>query len=156
MKPFLRWVGGKTQIIDSVLCNFPDEIENYHEIFVGGGSVLLSVLEKCKVKGKIYAYDLNKTLINVYKDVQTRPKKLHEEIKKLITTYDSLTGEEINRNPENEKEAMTSKESYYYWVRHMYNSGIGDQSAMFIFLNKTCFRGVFREGPNGFNVPYGH
>ena len=75
---------------------------------------------------------------------------------KLFNTYDSLNGTEINRKPTNENEAMTSKESYYYWIRHLYNTDTGDRSAMFIFLNKTCFRGVFREGPNGFNVPYGH
>lgn len=156
MKPFLKWVGGKTQILDPVLGSFPREINDYHEIFVGGGSVLFAVLEKCDVRGKVHAYDLNEALINVYKDVQSRPKELHEEVMKLLNVYDGLTGTEINRKPTNEREALTSKESYYYWIRHMYNSNIGDRSAMFIFMNKTCFRGVFREGPNGFNVPYGH
>jgi DNA adenine methylase len=156
MKPFLKWVGGKTQILDSVLGNFPDKIHDYHEIFVGGGSVLFSVLDRCNVNGKLYAYDLNKTLIQVYKDVQSRPMELHTEIMKLFNVYDGLIGTDINRKPSNENEAMTSKESYYYWIRHLYNTGVGDRSAMFIFLNKTCFRGVFREGPNGFNVPYGH
>lgn len=156
MKPFLKWVGGKTQILDSVLGNFPDKIHDYHEIFVGGGSVLFSVLDRCNVTGKLYAYDLNKTLIQVYKDVQSRPTELHAEVMKLFSVYDSLNGTEINRKPTNEDEALTSKESYYYWIRHLYNKEEGDRSAMFIFLNKTCFRGVFREGPNGFNVPYGH
>ena len=156
MKPFLKWVGGKTQILDFVLGIFPDKINDYHEIFVGGGSVLFAVLDRCNVTGKLYAYDLNKTLIQVYKDVQTRPISLHEEVMKLFNTYDSLNGTEINRKPTNENEALTSKESYYYWIRHLYNTDTGDRSAMFIFLNKTCFRGVFREGPNGFNVPYGH
>ena len=156
MKPFLKWVGGKAQILDSVLGTFPDQIHDYHEIFVGGGSVLLSVLDRCCVAGKIYAYDLNKTLIQVYKDVQTRPTELHKEVMKLFSVYDGLIGTEINRKPSNEDEALTSKESYYYWIRHLYNTDTGDRSAMFIFLNKTCFRGIFREGPNGFNVPDGH
>ena len=49
MKPFLKWVGGKTQILDFVLGNFPDKINDYHEIFVGGGSVLFAVLDRCNV-----------------------------------------------------------------------------------------------------------
>jgi DNA adenine methylase len=69
---------------------------------------------------------------------------------------------EINRTPENKVEAKIAKENYYYWIRSEYNrlsstdkkSILG--SAMFIFLNKTCFRGVFRIGPHGFNVPYGN
>ena len=64
IKPFLKWVGGKTQIINKVLDKFPYEINNYHELFLGGGSVLLALLsyikeEKIKVNNKIYAYDLN-------------------------------------------------------------------------------------------------
>jgi DNA adenine methylase len=156
MKPFLKWVGGKTQIIQDVLGAFPSEINDYHEIFVGGGSVLLAALEKANVKGKFYAYDLNKILIDTYKDIQTRPKELQKEVDELFRVYDSIKGTEINRKPTNEQEALTSKESYYYWVRHLYNTGTQNKTAMFVFLNKTCFRGVYREGPNGFNVPYGH
>jgi len=51
MKPFLKWVGGKTQILDSVLGNFPDKIHDYHEIFVGGGSVLFSVFSEKNIDG---------------------------------------------------------------------------------------------------------
>jgi DNA adenine methylase len=156
MKPFLKWVGGKTQIIQDVLGAFPSEINDYHEIFVGGGSVLLAALEKANVKGKFYAYDLNKILIDTYKDIQTRPKELQKEVDELFRVYDSINGTEINRKPTDEQEALTSKESYYYWVRHLYNTGTQNKTAMFVFLNKTCFRGVYREGPNGFNVPYGH
>lgn len=156
MKPFLKWVGGKTQILDAVLGAFPTEINDYHEIFVGGGSVLLAALEKANVKGTFYAYDLNEILINTYKDIQSRPTEIQKEVEDLFSVYDSLKGKEVNRKPMNEKEALTSKESYYYWVRHLYNTGGPNRTAMFVFLNKTCFRGVYREGPNGFNVPYGH
>jgi DNA adenine methylase len=156
MKPFLKWVGGKTQILDAVLGAFPSEINDYHEIFVGGGSVLLAALEKANVKGTFYAYDLNEILINTYKDIQSRPTEIQKEVEDLFSVYDSLKGKEVNRKPTDEKEALTSKESYYYWVRHLYNMGAPNRTAMFVFLNKTCFRGVYREGPNGFNVPYGH
>jgi DNA adenine methylase len=169
LKPILKWVGGKTQIIDKLIDNFPKEIDNYHEIFLGGGSVLFAFIycinqKKVKLNGNIYAYDLNKPLIYVYKNIQTKHEELYIELKKLINEYNQSLEDksENNRNPKNINEAKTSKESYYYWIRNCYNSlNINEKispfgSAMFIFLNKTCFRGVFREGPNGFNVPYGH
>ena len=70
----------------------------------------------------------------------------------------------INRNPKTLEEAKTSKESYYYYLRNIYNNLVKENkecnklqcSALFIILNKTCFRGLYREGPNGFNVPFGH
>ena len=161
MKPIIKWVGGKTQILDKVLETFPREIENYHELFVGGGSVLFGLLESkdITVKGKVYAYDKNQKLINMYRQIQTNPKDVHDHLTELFKTYDTCTGTEVNRKPQTEEEGMTSKESYYYWIRKKYNDLIPMShihAATLIFLNKTCFRGVYREGPNGFNVPYGH
>lgn len=166
-KPILKWVGGKTQLLDKLNIEFPKEIENYHEIFIGGGSVLLSVLslvnsEIIKIKGNIYAYDLNEPLIYVYKNIQSNHNNLYDEIQKIINDFNSCGNGEVNRMPTNIEEAKITKENYYYWIRNSYNKlSIDDKkttlgSAMFIFLNKTCFRGVFRIGPNGFNVPYGH
>lgn len=159
MKPFIKWVGGKSQILSDVLGSFPTKIGNYHEIFVGGGSVLLSVLSKRLVTGKVCAYDLNKYLIDLYKNIQTCPEVVHKHLKKLFTEYDSCTGTDVNRKPNTLSEAKQCKENYYYWIRQRFNTlkkETPEQSAMFMFLNKTCFRGVYREGPNGFNVPYGH
>tara|TARA_B100001113_G_scaffold348106_1_gene341470 strand:+ start:111 stop:995 length:885 start_codon:yes stop_codon:yes gene_type:complete len=161
MKPIIKWVGGKTQILDKVLETFPREMENYHELFVGGGSVLFGLLESkdITVKGKVYAYDKNQKLINMYRQIQTNPKDVHDHLTELFKTYDTRTGTEVNRKPQTEEEGMTSKESYYYWVRKRYNDLLPTthiHAATLIFLNKTCFRGVYREGPNGFNVPYGH
>ena len=163
-KPILKWIGGKTQIIDTIISKIPKEIENYHEPFLGGGSVLFAVLSlqksgKINIKNKIYAYDYNPVLINVYNHIKNNKEELFLFIEKYINEYHTLTGTEVNRNPTTEEEAKMSKESYYYWIRNKYNTiekNTVECSALFMFLNKTCFRGMYREGPKGFNVPYGH
>ena len=163
-KPFLKWVGGKTQIINKIISKLPKEINNYHELFLGGGSVLLAVLSlqkqnKITIKNKIYAYDINTNLINVYKNIQNNKEELYEIINLYMNEYDSIKGAEINRKATCIEEAKTSKESYYYWLRKKYNNIDKDTiecSALFMIINKICFRGMYREGPNGFNVPYGH
>lgn len=169
-KPILKWVGGKTQILEKIIGEFPKNINNYHEIFLGGGSVLFGVLYLVKnkvinINGTINAYDLNNNLINMYKIIQTKPIELYKEIKKLIDDYNSIndgaSDEPKNKNPKSKEEGIISKESYYFWIRKQYNKSdkndtLIKKSAMFIFLNKTCFRGLYRVGPNGFNVPYGN
>jgi DNA adenine methylase len=167
LKPFLKWVGGKTQIIDKLIADFPVEINNYREAFLGGGSVLLTLLSYVKsgfikIRGNIYAYDLNEPLIYIYKNIQTSYSELYDTLQTIITDFNECSNGEINRTPVNIEEAKIAKENYYYWIRSEYNKlCLTDKkdilgSAMFIFLNKTCFRGVFRVGPKGFNVPYGH
>ena len=166
-KPILKWVGGKTQIIDKLIVDFPVEMNNYREIFLGGGSVLLTLLSYVnsgviKIHGEIYAYDLNEPLINIYKNIQTHHNELYDIVKNIITDFNECGNGELNRKPANIEEAKELKENYYYWIRSEYNKMCEDHkkgllgSARFIFLNKTCFRGIFRVGPNGFNVPYGH
>lgn len=163
-KPFLKWVGGKTQIINDIIEKIPKEMDNYHELFLGGGSVLFAILSlqkhnRIKIKNRIYAYDINSDLINVYKNIQNNKEELYRIINLYISEYDSITGVLVNRNPASIEEAKTSKESYYYWVRNKYNNidkNSIECSALFMFINKTCFRGMYREGPNGYNVPYGH
>ena len=166
-KPILKWVGGKTQIIDKLIVNFPVEINNYREAFLGGGSVLLTLLSYVKsgvikIHGNIYAYDLNEPLIYIYKNIQTFHNELYGVLQTIITEFNECGNGEINRTPKNIEEAKIAKENYYYWIRSEYNKlSLHDKksvlgSAMFIFMNKTCFRGVFRVGPKGFNVPYGH
>lgn len=165
-KPFLKWVGGKTQILEEVLRLFPATMENYHEPFVGGGGVLLGLLGavaegKITITGKVFASDLNPTLIGLYKNVQARPTELVAAVKLLADEFALCTGAVVNRKPTTVEEARTSAESYYYWIRSRFNTAGLDKtsveaSAMFLFLNKTCFRGLWREGPHGFNVPCGH
>jgi DNA adenine methylase len=168
-KPFLKWVGGKTQLIDKLILKIPNEINEYHELFLGGGSVLLALLSlkeqnKINIKGKIYAYDINLVLIYIYKNIQNNKKEILSVINKYTKIYNDI--EELNvkdkkeRKPTTEINALKYKESYYYWLRYKFNK-LEDKksyeaSVLFMILNKTCFRGLYREGPNGFNVPFGN
>ena len=164
-KPLLKWVGGKGQLIEIILKKFPKEFNNYHEMFLGGGSVLLATLWAknngyIKINGSINVYDLNESLINTYLNIKNYKDELYDKLSILIETYNvcELEGD-VHRKPIDENEGKTSKESYYYWIRKKYNElqskKCVQSSAYFIFLNKTGFRGMYREGPNGFNIPYG-
>ena len=150
IKPFLKWVGGKTQLQHLIINNFPKKLNNYHEPFVGGGSILLQVMnlvsqKKLEVQGKIYAYDQNKDLINTYKNIQFYPNEVLNYLDTHFNQYDNLRTSEL-------------KKSFYYEMRAKFNNM--DKNAIecsAIFLNKICFRGLFRvNSKNCFNVPYGH
>ena len=143
MKPFLKWVGGKTQLLPQVLSTIPRTIQTYYEPFVGGGSVLLAVLTspEITITGRVYASDVNPALINVYRMVQSEP----DHVSTCLRVLEAEQGDD--------------PEDFYYRMRSLYNAlpPEGPQhAALFMYLNKTCFRGVYREGPSGFNVPYGH
>ncbi len=171
-KPLLKWVGGKTQILNEVIGRFPQQMNNYHEPFVGGGSVLLAFLTLVKegrivLEGDVYASDKNLALVSLYINIQQRPYDVIKELKPIVERFLNLpdkldVGQSINRCPQTLEEAEQCKEQYYYYNRRQYNyllpvdkcSCLG--TALFIFLNKTCFRGMYREGPHGFNVPYGN
>jgi DNA adenine methylase len=167
-KPILKWVGGKTQILNDVLNRFPREMNNYHEPFIGGGSVLIELLNKIEKKeiivhGNLYAYDINKDLIFLYNNIQNKVLELYNELKYIINQYNSTNNNNIKIKKGEivtEHTYKTNKEFFYYWIRQLYNKEKNRDSikcsAYFIFLNKTCFRGVYRVGPNGFNVPYGN
>lgn len=166
-KPFLKWVGGKTQILPEVMKRFPPTMNHYHEPFVGGGSVLLALLAhrangRIHVSGRIYASDINANLIGLYKNVQSDPDALLIEVKKITDEFTTCKGTVVNRTANTLEEARTSPESYYFWIRQQFNSLSKEErvsmrgSAMVLFMNKTCFRGMYREGPHGFNVPFGN
>ena len=152
--PILKWIGGKTQIIHHLLQEFPLEINNYHDVFVGGGSVLLAFLfcvkqGYIKQHGITYASDLNYALIYLYKHLQTSPALLHDTALSHISTL--LKCPDIKdkslRKPATYDDALLSREAYYYWCRNNYNNTKNDntiaRSALFLFLNKTCFLLIF-------------
>jgi DNA adenine methylase len=151
MKPLLKWIGGKQKLLHFIFDHIPKKINNYHELFLGGGSVLLELLEKQKaneilIQKNIYAYDSNATLIAFHKQIQKDHDKLYREVLKLKNNW---------KNEETDED----KAAYYYKVRALYNSKEIDieKIAMFVFLNKTGFRGLFRLNKSGgFNVPYGN
>ena len=169
-KPFLKWVGGKTQIINEVMELFPKEMGNYHEPFLGGGSVLLALLSckasgAIKVNGTVFASDLNSNLIGLYENIQTNVEDVITAVKALVaefTVASATVPAVVNRKATTLAEAQTSPESYYFWIRGRFNALTKEEramvpgTAMLLFMNKTCFRGVYREGPRGFNVPFGH
>lgn len=166
-KPFLKWVGGKTQMIEKINAYIPNNIQDYHEIFLGGGSVLfliLSLLEQktISITGTINAYDLNKALINTYEKIKTDCESLLIELKKLKDEFTTIAENTKKQRgaPKiiNEESKNETREHYYYFIRDKFNEADKDSTlaaAYFIFLNKTGFRGMYREGPAGLNIPYG-
>lgn len=148
--PFIKWVGGKRQLLPIFDKIFPKElktgkIDTYVEPFVGGGAVLFHVLSKYRVK-KAYIMDINCNLINVYRRVRDNLNELLEILFALEKEYNKCTDEECRRK-------------LYYHVRNEYNTGKDldvKRAAYFIFLNKTCYNGLYRVNKKGhFNVPFG-
>ena len=152
-KPFVKWAGGKTSLIPQITKYYPETlktggINRYIEPFVGGGAILIDVLQKYNVN-EAYAFDTNQDLINAYNVIKTNVQSLITKLKKCEDEYIPLD--------------MEKRKEYYYKVRDEYNSEeVKDanlsvkRAAEFIFLNKTCFNGLYRVNQNGkFNVPMG-
>lgn len=154
LKPILKWAGGKSQLLKDISQNYPDglgtTIRRYAEPFVGGGAVLFDLLSKYELD-EIYISDVNAELINLYLVIQ----KQVDDLIFLLNTY------------QNEYQAKSDEEriKYYYKKRDDFNklikqgkskSGI-NSAALFIFLNRTCFNGLYRANSKGlFNVPKGN
>jgi len=166
-KPFIKWVGGKHKLLTHIINKIPKQFNSYHDIFLGGGSVLLAILtlqanNKITINGTINAYDLNERLINTFKQIKNNPKLLILLTKNLVKQYEQI---KINTHkqkgaPEFNKENYTeTREHFYYWICHKFNTTEYNttlNAAYFIFLNKTGFRGMFRENSDGgFNIPFG-
>ncbi|MBS1759440.1 MAG: DNA adenine methylase [Bacteroidetes bacterium] len=150
-KPFLKWAGGKTQLISVIEQTLPKDITQtnftYIEPFVGSGAVLFWALNNYPNMKKAVINDINDDLINTYKTIADRPKELISILEILQNEYHALEGSEDN------------KKLYYYKKRELYNTRKEEQSgqaALFIFLNRTCFNGLYRVNrKNEYNVPMG-
>lgn len=164
-KPPVKWVGGKSSIVDEVLSQFPKYMNNYIEPFLGGGSVLLAILtlwqqDTIQINGDIYAFDNNPNLIGLYRNIQSHCNELIIDLQEIVANYRAIQGDTVNRAATTLEEARGSRESYYYWIRSTFNAMTAEEkisirgSALLLFLNKTCFRGLYREGPHGLNVPF--
>jgi DNA adenine methylase len=114
VKPFLRWAGGKTWLLRHSSTFFPRKIENYHEPFLGGGSVFLHLKQLDAIRGDSYLYDVNEELINAYKVLQEH----------YFDLYDILI------NCENNSE-------YYYYIHSSNPLNQIERAAKFIYLNRT-------------------
>lgn len=150
LKPFLKWAGGKTQIISDINKLFSQNIVKsdftYIEPFVGSGAVLFWVLRTFPNVKKAIINDINQDLINVYKVIRDNPKNLIKNLKILEKEFHLLKDQE-------------EKKIYYCEKRKNYNERKNSeiqQASLFIFLNKTCFNGLYRVNKsNEFNVPIG-
>lgn len=153
VKPFVKWAGGKGSLLPQLNKFYPLELKNetidkYVEPFIGGGAVLINILQKYKVK-EAYAFDINIDLINCYNIIKVNVDKLIKELSKKETQFLKLNLEE--------------RKKYFYDIRKEYNSYRIKENEQnikraveFIFLNRTCFNGLYRVNKSGdFNVPFG-
>lgn len=132
VKPFLRWAGGKTWLIRdlSKIVNDNFVYNNYHEPFIGGGAMFLSLIHPKKV----YLSDMNTDLINTYICIKNNPDKVISFLK----TYENT-------------------EQFYYELRSKITDNEYEKAAQFIYLNQTSYNGLYRVNKKGeYNVPYGH
>lgn len=129
-KPFVKWAGGKGQIVEQLAAHMPEKYSAYHEPFVGGGALFFHLCPK-----KAYLSDLNEELVNAFLIVKSDCEKLLESLKKH----------------ENSAE-------YYYRIRALDPGSLDplERASRFIYLNKTCYNGLYRVNRRGrFNVPFG-
>jgi DNA adenine methylase len=131
-KPFLRWVGGKTRLLNTILPHVPHTIKDFHEPFLGSGAMFFALQNRART---CYLSDLNSELINTWKVVKEQPKAFYQRIQ----DYSDKQGEDA-----------------YYAVRSQSPTSTLDRAARFFFLNQTAWNGLWRENKQGvFNVPFG-
>ncbi|MBU2491290.1 MAG: Dam family site-specific DNA-(adenine-N6)-methyltransferase [Bacteroidetes bacterium] len=157
VKPFLKWAGGKTQLLTKLEKRFPGElingeIENYYEPFLGGGAVFFFIKSKYKSLKNFYLYDINPELFIAYSVIQKNVDNLIESLGIIKEEYLS----------------SKNRKDYFLEIRSKFNSSLDsinfqeynntwiERTSQIIFLNKTCFNGLFRVNKKGhFNVPFG-
>lgn len=138
MKPIIKWVGGKTQLLDHIHELMPPKWGKYFEPFCGGAALLLDLAPE-----EAFANDINPELVNLYLQVREQV----EDVISELTTLDRL------------HETSMDPKQFYYCVRDEFNRQLGDQTpeqaARLIYLNKHCFNGLYRVNSKGeFNVPF--
>ncbi len=133
-RPFLKWAGGKTQLLSTLLANAPAQFNDYYEPFLGGGAFFFRLASLGKIKNS-HLNDINKDLITAYRAVKERPEELIEALSSKKYKNDEAT---------------------YYKIRAQEPASDIDVAARLIYLNKTAFNGLYRVNSKGkFNVPYG-
>ncbi len=146
--PFVKWAGGKTQLLPEIRKHYPHRIKKYCEPFVGGGAVLFDVLQTFH-PDEVLINDINPELINLYLKIQNNCSELIKILSFLQEEYQTIPKDE--------------RKSLYLSKRTRYNHLILDKNpennlekaALFIYLNKTCFNGLYRVNAKGlFNVPF--
>ncbi|MDD4096121.1 MAG: DNA adenine methylase [Oscillospiraceae bacterium] len=153
IRPFVKWAGGKGQLLDEIRKEYPSElgksITKYAEPFVGGGAVLFDVLSKYQLKS-VYISDTNAELINTYKMVRDNVNKLLEELSDLKDKY-------VPMNDAERHELYYEKRERFNELKMNGNRKTDiEKAVLFVFLNKTCFNGLYRVNRKGqFNVPIG-
>ena len=150
-KPFIKWAGGKTQLLtqfENILPHNLEEAEHftYIEPFVGGGAMLFHMLQKYTNIGRVIINDINPNLITAYRVIRDTPERLITDLKMLQREFRQNSNEE-------------ARKEYFLRIRKSYNEDTHNDvtnTAMFILLNRTCFNGLYRVNSKGyFNVPFG-
>lgn len=150
-KPFLKWAGGKTQLLPTINSFLPKSFHKeknitYIEPFVGGGAMLFFMLQKYPNIKRAIINDINPHLVNTYTVIRDHPYALIESLDEIQSSFKAL-GE------------YNAQKEFYLNIRSIFNSKaltVIEDAAYMIFLNRTCFNGLYRENSNGkFNVPFG-
>ncbi|MBO7569742.1 MAG: DNA adenine methylase [Bacteroidaceae bacterium] len=149
-KPFLKWAGGKGQLLSQLSEHLPNSIRKgsfiYIEPFVGGGAMLFYMLQHFSNIRKAVINDVNEDLMLTYRIIK-------DDVEPLITNLEKIEKAYLTLSDQNERSQV------FYEIRERYNQHVGgdiERASQLIFLNKTCFNGLFRVNKKGlFNVPFG-
>ena len=152
IKPFLKWAGGKGQLLREIEKYYPFEnsaITKYAEPFVGGGAVLFDILSKYEL-GEVYISDINLELVNAYSIIR-------DDIDELIAMLQAMQDEFVTMDTDGRKVYYKAKRERFNDLKINGDETVNiEKAALMIFLNKTCFNGLFRVNKKGlFNVPMG-
>ena len=147
-KPFLKWVGGKTQLLPEIRKRYPETVIKYCEPFVGGGAVLFDVLQTFHPQ-EVLINDINPELINLYETVRDNC----DELVKLLKTFQT---EYLETAQEKRQQLYIGKrDTYNHFILENNRQNNLEKAALLIYLNKTCFNGLYRVNKKGlFNVPF--